>query len=97
MKLGPGGEWAGTGKGPSNPQEWAQLEAYMGLFEHCEIMLREGLIDLKTFDLNYGYRIKNILANEVIVREKLVKAKEGWPQFISLIHRLDIKFPEPDA
>ena len=42
LKLRPGGEWAGTGKGPINAQEWAQLEAYMGLFEHCEIMLRYG-------------------------------------------------------
>jgi hypothetical protein len=93
LKLRPGGEWAGTGKGPSSAQEWAQLEAYMGLFELCEIMLREGLIDLKTFSLIYGYRVRNILANEVIVQEKLLKAKEGWTQFINLTRRLGLKSP----
>jgi len=66
----------------------------MGLFEHCEVMLREGLIDLKTFSSIYRYRVKNILANKVIVQEKLVKEKKRWTEFIRLTHRLGLRIPE---
>jgi hypothetical protein len=91
QKLRPGGEWTGEGQGPKPPQEWSQLEACMGLFEHCEVMLREGLIDLRTFSEIYGYRVNNILANKTIVREKLIKAQEGWKQFINLTQRLGMR------
>jgi hypothetical protein len=41
----------------------------------------------------YGYRVKNIVDSELIVQEKLVKAKEGWKDFISLVGRLGMKIP----
>ncbi|HTA46082.1 MAG TPA: hypothetical protein VK789_26740 [Bryobacteraceae bacterium] len=47
-RLRPGGAWANP-SGPASPEEWADLEAYMGLFEHCEVMIDQGLIDSKTF------------------------------------------------
>ena len=37
-----------TGRKPSRGQ-WASLEAYMGLFEHCNAMLDDDMIDLPTF------------------------------------------------
>src|SRR6266446_3531197 len=43
-RLRPGGAWA-EGAGPTTAEEWAELEAYMGLFEHCEVMLEQRLID----------------------------------------------------
>jgi len=36
--LRPGGKWA-VGGGPQTNDDWARVDAYMGLFEHCEIML----------------------------------------------------------
>ena len=92
-RLRPGGEWASS-SGPSSAEEWAAVEAYMGLLEHCEVMLRESLIDRRTFGLIYGYRVSNIVACETIVREKLTLRKEGWPTFVSLCERLKIAIPE---
>jgi len=51
-------------------------------------MLEDKLIDWETFRNVYGYRIDNIVVNQVINREKLVKRPEGWANFISLIKRL---------
>ncbi|MBM4354892.1 MAG: hypothetical protein FJ109_14065 [Deltaproteobacteria bacterium] len=86
--LRPGGEWTRPETGPKSPDDWARLEAYMGLFEHCELMLGQGLIDFPTFKAIYGYRVHNILANKVIAEEKLVKRRDGWSHFLALVERL---------
>ena len=83
-----------SSSGPSSAEEWAAVEDYMGLLEHCEVMLRERLIDRQTFGLIYGCRVTNIVACETIVREKLMVRKKGWPIFISLCERLKIAIPE---
>ncbi len=85
------GDWAGDKGGPATPKEWAQVEAYMGLFEHCEIMLDQGLIDESTFKEIYRYRLSNIVANTIIRREKLCKRAYGWKRFLELTQRMGIK------
>jgi len=96
-RLRPGGEWAdGHGK-PATVDEWADLEAYLGLFEHCEVMLSERLIDLPTFRSIYEYRIQNILANKTIVEEKLIRRAAGWSKFLSLVERLHLSVPRAAA
>lgn len=88
--LRPGGLWT-DGKGPETAADWACLEAYMGLFEHCEVMLEQHLIDEATFRDIYGYRLRNIVANETIRREKLQRLASGWPHFLALSNRLGIE------
>jgi hypothetical protein len=39
QKLRPGGEWSDN-SGPNHAEDMSKVEAYMGLCEHCEIMLR---------------------------------------------------------
>ena len=73
MMLLPGGEWQDPDKGPSSVEEWASVDSYMGLFEHCELMLRRKLIDVETFIAVYRYRLRYILANDRIVYAKLIK------------------------
>lgn len=90
LKLRPGGEWANHGNGPSTPSEWAAVEAYMGLFEHCERMLAQNLIDHQTFRAVYAYRMHNICNNQVIVNAKLQMEHAEWKDFISLLKRLEI-------
>jgi hypothetical protein len=90
--LRPGGKWSGGGA-PTTPEEWADLEAYMGLFEHCEIMMRQGLIDGKTFEKIYGYRVQNIVSNNAIRKTKLVQLSHGWQDFLALVKRLRITVP----
>lgn len=88
LNLRPGGKWAGTGAGPDSPQEWAKLEDYMGLFEHCEVLLGKGLIDRNTFSSIFAYRLTNILANPRIVEAKLGLERESWTDFVKLLERL---------
>src|SRR4051794_10173357 len=61
-KLRPGGEWAEPGGGPRSAHDWSEVENYMTLFEHCESMLREKMIDTTTFNEVYKYRLVNIVA-----------------------------------
>ncbi|OGB26649.1 MAG: hypothetical protein A3I66_03655 [Burkholderiales bacterium RIFCSPLOWO2_02_FULL_57_36] len=82
--------WAG-GKGPETPEDWAGVESYMGLFEHCEIMLEQRLIDERTFREIYSYRLRNIVANDVIRVAKLERLAAGWPRFLALLGRMGIK------
>jgi len=89
-RLRPGGAWSG-GAGPTSADEWAEVEAYMGLFEHCEVMLRQKLIDEQTFKEIYGYRLNNIVANDSIRKEKLVRLASGWQRFIELLKRFRIE------
>jgi hypothetical protein len=91
LRLRPGGDWAGARGGPSTVDEWAKVEAYMGLFEHCEIMLDQKLIDESTFEEIYKYRLGNIVANDIIRREKLCKRPGGWERFLNLADRMRIE------
>mgnify|MGYP007118313577 CR=1 FL=1 len=94
IKLRPGGEWAIKDSGPETVQDWAKVEDYMGLFEHCELMLRRRLIDVETFKLVFSYRIYNIVSNKIIVDAKLRREGKSWQAFIRLLDRLKIEMPE---
>ncbi len=97
LKLRPGGDWAVPGAGPKDPNEWAPVEGYMGLFEFCERLLEEGLLEEGIFRETYEYRVRNIVANERICVEKLVKRPKGWKAFIRLCKRWDVKLPQATA
>lgn len=93
LKLRPGGDWRKNNSGPENTQDWVKLEAYMGLFEHCNIMLNDGLIDEKTFENIYAYRLRNIVANEAITNAKLKSQnKKHWVDFIDLLEKFEITY-----
>lgn len=83
--LTPEGVWRGCTGCPAKVADWRRLEAYMGLFEHCAIMLRKGIVDRKTFESVYEYKLKNILANPYIVQAKLICAASGWEDFNWLV------------
>lgn len=89
--LRPGGIWE-KDAGPNTPAEYAQVEAYMGLFEHCEIMLSQRLIDDKTFHEIYRYRLENLVANKWVREEKLWLRPAGWMRFIALLERMNVKY-----
>ena len=91
QKLRPGGEWA-SGTGPTTSNESCQIEAYMGLFEHCEIMLSQKLIDEKTFHEIYSYRLSNLVASDWVRIEKLCRRGEYWKRFIDLLKRMKIEY-----
>lgn len=94
LKLRPGGAWSSVGSGPVETEEWIRVEAYMGLFEHCNIMLNDGLIDEKTFGKIYAYRLRNIVRNRIIVDSKLSneERKKYWEEFAAMLDRFGIEF-----
>jgi hypothetical protein len=88
-KLRPEGQWNKDQDGPGD-NDWADVEAYMGLLEHCEVMLRKRLIDAETFRTIYRYRMVNILKNDRIVAYKLTYARDDWQNFIRLLERMNL-------
>jgi hypothetical protein len=88
-KLRPGGDWASKVRaGPQNAAEWARVELYMGLFEYCERLLEQGLLNQTDFDRNLRYRLINIVANPIIVQRKLhPPLAQHWGDFMRLCVR----------
>jgi hypothetical protein len=81
---------------PCCEDEWVKVEAYMGLFEHCEGLLHERVIDESTFIDIYSYRIKNIVSNNEIWEKKLKDKACNWLRFRDLAERCrrkDKRFP----
>lgn len=88
LKLRPGGIWA-EGQAPESVEEWSKLEDYMGFFEHCELLIRDGSLSTKRFNDIFGYRIHNIVANQHICNAKLKSfEKDSWKLFISICKRV---------
>ena len=90
-KLRPGGEWDNNA-GPNTPDDYALVEAYMGLFEHCEVMLSERLIDERTFRDIYRYRLENLIHNDWVRVEKVCRRGDRWKNFIALLNRMHVKY-----
>jgi hypothetical protein len=100
--LRPGGAWETQQAGPSSTEDWIKVERYMGMFERIKVLLDYGLLEINTVESFYGYRIRNIVANKTIVREKHLlspmdwkrfsaqeRKKHPWKHFIELWHSLE--------
>ncbi|WP_295626502.1 hypothetical protein [uncultured Nitrosomonas sp.] len=70
-----------------------QPRSIHGFFEHCEVMLVQHLIDETTFRDIYVYRLRNIVINDIVRREKLQRLASGWVRFLSLLKRMKIELP----
>ena len=84
------GLWHGrNARGPTTPEEWADVEAYMGLFERVNVMIDQRLLDVAVIQRLRGYRVTNILTNPFVMKEKLTKRADDWDDFIALAKRLN--------
>lgn len=81
------GEWATSG--PKTAEEWIGVEDYMGLFERVQTMIDDGIIDLRTFDLMYGYKVFYLVRNKEIYEHKLVERADQWVLFNRLLKNLE--------
>lgn len=87
-KLRPRGAWA-VGSGPETVAEWAEVDAYMGLFERINFLVAKGLIKIDYVDEFYGYRYDNIKAHPRIRAAKLEgPERPSWRNFVTLGERL---------
>jgi len=78
-------------------EDWPKVESYLGLFEHCYHLLKSQIIDLETFKSIYGYRLKNILANKQIIKQKLVFARNAFKDFLLLLKKVKLEKCDNDA
>jgi len=83
-----GGNWVSKDDvGPSSKKDIAQLCDYLGLFKHCYMLLKQNIIDLKTFESIYKTRIMGLLSNEIIRKEI---SNEKWTTFRDLLSELGL-------
>jgi hypothetical protein len=92
-KLRPLGPWHGSTTEPSDPTDYAKVELYMGLFELCDELLEQKLVQENIFLAQYMYRLNNLLTNSFVTNAKLTKHRQGWLHFINLCYRLGAKIP----
>ena len=88
LQLRPTGEW--REKQSFSKEEWGLIEDYMGVFEHCELMMQDKVIDEDRFKKIFSYRIENLVSNESIVKHKLIEEKDSWTTFIELLTRIGV-------
>jgi hypothetical protein len=86
----PTGLWAVGEIGPPTPLDKGRTELYMGLFEYCDILLEEGLLDYHTFKESYAYRLRNLVTNKWVIQAKLIQHRQSWLAFINLCYRLGV-------
>ena len=95
IKLRPSGDWQPlNGMGMTledlTEEQIAILEDYMGFFEHCNYLLKKGVIEFEMFNNIFGYRVENLVSSG-LVREKIkVDGEESWSEFIELCERLGL-------
>ena len=91
--LRPNGAWVGNA-GPDNVNEWAMVDAYLGLFEVCNRMLTNEQLSSDMFRNQYYYRLQNIRQHTGIVAH-IVEEREHWTELIALFSRFDeLRLPE---
>jgi len=64
------------------------IEDYMGLFEVCERMLEQNIINEKMFKGLYEYRVFNFKNNKALAKRKLIYEYFDWVYFYRLLSRL---------
>jgi hypothetical protein len=65
----------------------------MGTFEYCESLIRTGFLDEKEFCKAYRHRLEYIVANPIILQEKLINWGQSWVDFGDICKRCGIKLP----
>ena len=84
--LRPDGDWQKDDVKESDIN-WVLVDDYLGLFENCEKMLQDKVLDDDVFRNTYLYRLKNVLANSLVMSNKINNPDENWILFKELIDR----------
>jgi len=68
-------------------KEEIDLDDYLGLFEVCEIMMKNKSIEKDDFKNLYEYRLQNFLNSKEWVYKKLVLEYDKWDMLYKLLKR----------
>jgi len=96
MLLQPDFAWGKNNGGPESPDDWFLVTSYMGLFERLNFLVESGIEELAIVDKLYGYRVYNLVSNDIIRRKKLEDEERApyWEEFIKLWLNLKSRHPE---
>lgn len=89
-RLQPMFEWGqnelGKSKGgPSTNEDWFAVTSYMGLLERVNYLVKRRIVKLAIIDKLYGYRVSNVVSNDIIRKTKLeTPTAEYYQEFIQL-------------
>ncbi len=84
--LQPAFAWGNNKGGPKSAEDWFKVTSYMGLFERINFLLEIGIEQLGMVDKFHGYRMYNIVSNDIIRQAKLEDKQIAayWEEFIRL-------------
>lgn len=74
---------------PDTIETWGKIDSYLGLFELCEILIKNGSLSEEHFLSQYKYRLKNVIENDQIIL-KILDERGYWTNLLKLIARLDL-------
>jgi hypothetical protein len=92
VNLRPGGIWYGkNAEVHPDGNEMPLVEPYLGVFERIFLAVDYGQVPIGIVRDFCGYRVKNIWANDRIVKDKLQheRFKHSWKHFIALTYVLE--------
>jgi hypothetical protein len=96
MLLQPDFAWGKNKGGPGSPDDWFLVTSYMGCFERVNFLIESRIEELEIVDKLYGYRVYNLVSNDIIRRKKLEDKERApyWEEFIKLWLSLKSLHPE---
>jgi hypothetical protein len=71
------------------PLTWADVEAYMGVFERIQVLIEQRSLDVETVDQLYSFRLVNLTRNGHIYRAKLEDKAQFWSHLMTLWRNLE--------
>lgn len=74
--------------------DWTSVVQYMGLFERCKVLIDCDLLDLQTFERQYGYRFRHLTSKQSI-RDRFFSdsdTADGWQEFLQIWADLDAAY-----
>ncbi len=87
----PGGKW--NDKCPETAEDWARIDNYLGLYEHCEVLIQLNRIEPEFFERAYRVPLENALLHSD-VQHKLQGEYECWHDLWALCKRYNIGIPK---
>lgn len=68
--------------------DWMKVDRYMGLFEHIQILIDDGILNVEIVDRVFSHRVHAIVTNNAIVKRNLNDQKDRWKDFLKLHNSL---------
>ena len=91
------GDWFCQDNLGPGPYDKPLLCDYLGLFEHSNLLIDQGVIDLRTFKSIYMTRVMGLLSNKIIREDELGKHRARWANFYRLLLKLKLATDEEEG